>query len=79
MGLQLLTIAENILGGFGFFVILDILRNQRFHKFSLHTKVVLTTSGFLDLTSSLLLKAIEGDSLSWVNAFFMGTLPEHRA
>ena len=72
VGLQLLTIAENILGGFGFFVILDILRNQRFHKFSLHTKVVLTTSGFLDLTSSLLLKAIEGDSLSWVNAFFMG-------
>ena len=72
VGLQLLTITENILGGFGFFVILDILRNQRFHKFSLHTKVVLTTSGFLDLTSSLLLKAIEGDSLSWVNAFFMG-------
>ena len=72
VGLQLLTIAENILGGFGFFVILDILRNRRFHKFSLHTKVVLTTSGFLDLTSSLLLKAIEGDSLSWVNAFFMG-------
>lgn len=72
VGLQLLTIAENILGGFGFFVILDILRNQRFHKFSLHTKVVLTTSGFLDLSSSLLLKAIEGDSLSWVNAFFMG-------
>lgn len=74
VGLQLLTIAENILGGFGFFVILDILRNQRFHKFSLHTKVVLITSGFLDLTSSLLLKAIEGDSLSWVNAFFMGIL-----
>ena len=72
VGLQLLTIAENILGGFGFFVILDILRNRRFQKFSLHTKVVLTTSGFLDLTSSLLLKAIEGDSLSWVNAFFMG-------
>ena len=72
VGLQLLTIAENILGGFGFFVILDILRNRRFHKFSLHTKVVLTTSGFLDLTSSLLLKTIEGDSLSWVNAFFMG-------
>ena len=38
VGLQLLTIAENILGGFGFFVILDILRNQRFHKFSLHTQ-----------------------------------------
>ena len=26
VGLQLLTITENILGGFGFFVILDILR-----------------------------------------------------
>ena len=30
VGLQLLTIAENILGGFGFFVILDILRNAFF-------------------------------------------------
>lgn len=72
IGLQLMTTIENILGGFGFFVILDVLRKKRFHKFSLHTKIVLTTSAFLDLTSTLLLKAIEGDSLSWINAIFMG-------
>lgn len=72
IGLQLITTAENILGGFGFFVILDILRNKRFHKFSLHTKIVLTVSTFLDTSSTLLLKALEGDSLSWINALFMG-------
>lgn len=72
IGLQLMTTAENILGGFGFFVILDILRNKRFYKFSLHTKIVLTVSAFLDISSTLLLKGLEGDSLSWINALFMG-------
>ncbi len=72
IGLQLMTTIENMLGGFGFFVIMDILRNKRFRKFSLHTKIVLTTSSFLDISSTLLLKAIEGDSLSWINALFMG-------
>jgi trk system potassium uptake protein TrkH len=70
--LQLLTTAENILGGLGFYVIRDVIRNRRFSKFSLHTKVVLTTSSFLDISSTLLLKFTEGDSLPWINALFMG-------
>ncbi|HWR38939.1 MAG TPA: TrkH family potassium uptake protein [Patescibacteria group bacterium] len=36
-----------IIGGIGFSVIADVWGNRRFHKFSLHTKVVLVSTGFL--------------------------------
>lgn len=36
-----------ILGGIGFIVMADVVENRSFRKFSLHTKVVLTTTGFL--------------------------------
>ncbi|MEW9122049.1 MAG: TrkH family potassium uptake protein [Thermotaleaceae bacterium] len=36
-----------VVGGLGFTVLLDIIHRKRFSRFSLHTKVVLSVSGFL--------------------------------
>lgn len=55
-------------GGIGFFVILDIWKCRSFKKLSLHSKVVLTTSGVLVLIGTLLLKGTE--EITWLGAFF---------
>lgn len=49
-------------------VILDILKQRRFSKLSLHSKVVITTSVTLIVVGTLLLKATE--QISWLGAFF---------
>lgn len=66
--LNLTTAALIILGGIGFLVILDIMKQRSFRKLSLHSKVVLLTSGVLLLAGTLLLKATE--EISWMGAFF---------
>lgn len=57
-----------IFGGLGFLVILDIARNRRFRKLSLHSKVVIVTTAGLLVTGTLLLKATE--DITWMGAFF---------
>ena len=57
-----------IFGGLGFLVILDIARNRRFRKLSLHSKVVIVTTAGLLATGTLLLKATE--DITWMGAFF---------
>lgn len=66
--LNLTTCFLIIFGGLGFLVILDILRNRRFKKLSLHSKVVILTSVILLAVGTLLLKATE--DISWMGAFF---------
>ena len=52
-----------LLGGLGFFVWLDILRCRfRFARFSLHTKLVVVTSGLLLLGGTLLFFLLYGNS-----------------
>ena len=52
-----------LLGGLGFFVWLDILRCRfRFARFSLHTKLVVVTSGLLSLGGTLLFFLLYGNS-----------------
>lgn len=48
-----------ILGGLGFPVILDILKNRRLSKLSIHSKIVLTTTAILIITGTVLIFAIE--------------------
>ena len=66
--LNLTTCGLIIFGGLGFLVILDILKKRSFRKLSLHSKVVLTTTGILLVVGTLLLKATE--DISWLGAFF---------
>jgi len=48
-----------ILGGIGFAVLADIWDNRKFSAFSLHTKVVLVTSGFLIFIGTLVILVLE--------------------
>lgn len=66
--LNLTTSALIFFGGLGFLVILDILKQRRFRKLTLHSKVVLVTTLSLIAAGALLLKATE--EISWLGAFF---------
>ena len=66
--LNLTTCFLIIFGGLGFLVIIDILKQRSFKKLSLHSKVVITTTVFLLVTGTLLLKATE--HITWLGAFF---------
>lgn len=67
--LNLLTCALIIFGGIGFLVMMDVVRCRfRFRKFSLHTKVVLTTTLVLLAAGTVLLQLTDG--VGWLTAFF---------
>ncbi len=66
--LNLITCFLIIFGGLGFLVILDIIKQKRFRKLCLHSKVVITTTIVLLIAGTLLLKATE--NISWLGAFF---------
>lgn len=68
--LNLTTSGLIILGGIGFFVILDVLHKRSFRKLTLHTKAVLSTSAVLLLVGTFLIKLAEGSSITWLGAFF---------
>ncbi|NQX44453.1 Ktr system potassium transporter B [Paenibacillus tritici] len=65
-----------IVGGIGFTVILDLYRKRRWRDLSLHTKIVLITSGLLCMAGFLVIFAIElfntetFSSLSWSERFW---------
>lgn len=50
------TIVMIVFGGIGFVVIDDVLRNRRWSRFSLHTKITLCTTALLILIGTLLIK-----------------------
>ncbi|HJB89911.1 MAG TPA: H(+)-transporting ATPase [Candidatus Eisenbergiella merdigallinarum] len=66
--LNLTTSGLIFFGGIGFLVILDVLKQKRFRKLTLHSKVVISTSLILIAAGTLLLKATE--DISWLGAFF---------
>ena len=57
-----------IFGGLGFLVILDILKTRNFHKLTLHSKAVITTTIGLLAVGTVLLKLTE--DVTWMGAFF---------
>ena len=67
--LNLVTCGLIIFGGIGFLVIREMW-NTRLHwkKFSMHTKVVISTTAVLLIVGTLLLKATE--DITWLGAFF---------
>ena len=66
--LNLTTCFLIFFGGIGFLVIRDVLKNRRFKKLTLHSKVVISTSVVLIVIGTLLLKLT--DNISWLGAFF---------
>ncbi len=68
--LNLVTAGLILFGGIGFLVIREI-REKKWHwkKYSMHAKVVITTSVVLTIVGTLLLKLTERNE-SWLGAFF---------
>lgn len=70
--LNLVTCALIIFGGIGFLVMIDVVKCRfRFRKFTLHTKVVLTTTAVLLAAGTVLLQLTDG--IGWLAAFFHST------
>ena len=67
--LNMVTCGLIFFGGIGFLVIREIVGKRfRWHKFSMHTKVVLTVSAVLIVVGTVLLKMTE--NVTWLGAFF---------
>ncbi|MGD9605600.1 MAG: TrkH family potassium uptake protein [Bacilli bacterium] len=59
-----------IIGGIGFIVINDIITHKSWKKLSIHTKIVLKTSLWLIASGMLIIKLLEWDNISWLQAYF---------
>lgn len=70
VALNLITAALVIVGGIGFFVITEVARVRKWKKCSLQTKVVLSMTGLLLASGTVLLKLSEGKDITWLGAFF---------
>lgn len=72
-----------VLGGLGFWVILDVLSSKKRHRLMLHTKIVLTATSVLLISSTLLFLIAEWNKTlvdmnfgqKLLNAFFMAVTP----
>lgn len=69
--LNLTTCALIIFGGLGFIVIKEVIYKRSFKKLSLHSKVAISTTIFLLIIGTIILKLTE--NISWLGAFFFST------
>lgn len=68
--LNITTMLLIVLGGLGFFVIDDILRNKRWRKISINSRIVIISTVCLIFGGAILLKIANND-LTILEAFFM--------
>ncbi|HZJ77718.1 MAG TPA: potassium transporter TrkG [Clostridia bacterium] len=66
--LNIITSALVILGGIGFMVIIDVLKKRSWKRLTLHSKVVIVTSGALLTVGTLIIWGTE--DISFLGAFF---------
>lgn len=64
------TMVLIILGGISTIVILDIFKSKKWNKLSLHSKVVLSTTLFLLVTGTVLLKIAGGKDITFLESLF---------
>ncbi|TAH69428.1 MAG: H(+)-transporting ATPase [Anaerolineaceae bacterium] len=69
--LNLTTCGLIIFGGLGFHVIKEIITKHSFKKLSFHSKVVLSMTGILLISGTILIKFTE--NITWLGAFFFST------
>lgn len=69
--LNINTMALIILGGLGFIVIADVIKNRfNFKRMRIHSKIVLTMTLSLIIVGTIFLKISMGDNISWLQALF---------
>lgn len=69
VAVNLITAALIFLGGIGFLVIKEFIGKKfNWKRYSFHAKVVISTSAFLIVAGTILLKATE--NMTWLGAFF---------
>ncbi len=68
---NIVTSALIIFGGIGFLVIKEMrVKGFCWRKYSMHAKVVLLMTAILLVSGTILIKITEGDSITWLGAFF---------
>lgn len=68
--LNINTMLMIIIGGIGFIVIKDILDKKKWRTLTLYSKIVIKITIFLIVFGSLLIKLLEGQSITWLEAIF---------
>ncbi|MGD9910200.1 MAG: TrkH family potassium uptake protein [Candidatus Izemoplasmatales bacterium] len=68
--LNINTMLQIIIGGIGFIVIQDILKKKSWKGLTLYSKIVLKTTGFLIVAGLLIIKILEYDHVTWLEALF---------
>ncbi len=69
--LSINTMVISLLGGVGFIVIRDLIKNKfNLRKLKLHSKIVLTMTASILIAGTLLVKLSMGNDISWLQAIF---------
>jgi trk system potassium uptake protein TrkH len=68
--LNLNTIFLIVIGGIGFIVIRDVLEKKKWSTLTLYSKIVIKITLFLIISGTLLIKLLEGQNVTWLQAFF---------
>lgn len=68
--LNINTMVLIIIGGIGFVVINDVFKKHNFSKLSLHSKIVLLMTAILIPLGFILMKLLNYDNMSWLQALF---------
>ncbi|QWC00348.1 H(+)-transporting ATPase [Mycoplasmatota bacterium] len=68
--LNLNTMALIIIGGIGFIVIRDLLEKKNWKNLTIYSKIVLKITLFLIIFGALLIKLLEYDQVTWLEAIF---------
>ena len=68
--LNINTMLMIIIGGIGFIVIKDILEKKKWQTLTLYSKIVIKITAFLIIFGTLLIKLLEGQSVTWLEAIF---------
>jgi trk system potassium uptake protein TrkH len=68
--LNLNTIFLIVIGGIGFIVIRDVLEKKKWSTLTLYSKIVIKITLFLIVSGTLLIKVLEGQNITWLQAFF---------
>lgn len=59
-----------ILGGIGFVVIHDVIKNRHWNKLTIHSRIVIKISLILIIFGTVLLKLTEQNNITWLQAYF---------
>lgn len=68
--LNINTMVMIIIGGIGFIVIRDILEKKSWKKLTIYSKLVITITIILIILGTLLIKALEYENITWLEAIF---------